>query len=120
MSAFKLPSVELEQLVDYVEKLGIAKAEAEKELHKLTENKKVSMAVALLNCSDVKGTQAHKEAIAMTDESVVMYIDKIADAKELVGNLTSKISAQEHRLRLFQTLSANERREKGFYQRLGD
>ena len=30
MSAFKLPSVELEQLVDYVEKLGIAKAEAEK------------------------------------------------------------------------------------------
>lgn len=120
MSAFKLPSIELEQLVDYVEKLGLQKAEAERELHKLTENKKVAMAVALLNCADVKGTQAHKEAIAVTDEGVVMYIDKIADAKKLVTELTSKISAQEHRLRLFQTLSANERREKGFYQRLGD
>ncbi len=120
MSAFKLPSIELEQAVDYVEKLGIKKSEAESELYKLTEQKKVAMSIALINVSDLKVTQAQKEAIATTDEEVISFIDKIADAKELVSKLTSKINAEEHRLRLFQTLSANERREKSFYQRLGD
>ena len=48
MSAFKLPSIELEQAVDYVEKLGIKKAEAEKNLYRLTEEKKVN-AKKLLN-----------------------------------------------------------------------
>ena len=34
MSAFKLPSIELEQAVDYVEKLGIKKPEDEKKKKK--------------------------------------------------------------------------------------
>ena len=120
MSAFNLPSIQLEQAVDYVEKLGIKKAEAEKNLYRLTEEKKVAMSIALINVADLKGTQAHKEAVATTDEDVISFINKIADAKELVASLTSKINAEEHRLRLFQTISANERREKGFYQKLGD
>ena len=107
-------------LRDDVEKLGIKKAEAEKNLYRLTEEKKVAMSIALINVADLKGTQAHKEAVATTDEDVISFINKIADAKELVASLTSKINAEEHRLRLFQTISANERREKGFYQKLGD
>tara|TARA_R100001594_G_scaffold150644_1_gene213032 strand:+ start:1005 stop:1352 length:348 start_codon:yes stop_codon:yes gene_type:complete len=114
-----LPDVELEQALEYHDKLITKRAKATSDVYKYTEQRKIAFSIALINASDLKMTQPMKEAVANSNEDVVNYTEKIAKAKEEESLLTGKINNLEHKLRLFQTLSANERREKGFYQQNG-
>ena len=116
---FKVPDIELEQALDYHDKLTEKRAKATADIYKYTEQRKIAYSLAMINTADLKATQSMKDSIASTDEDVIKYVDKIAEAKEQESLLTGKINNLEHKLRLFQTLSANERREKGFYQQNG-
>tara|TARA_Y100001973_G_C5205784_1_gene341478 strand:+ start:4003 stop:4359 length:357 start_codon:yes stop_codon:yes gene_type:complete len=116
---FKLPDIELEQALDYHDKLTEMKAKATADVYKYTEKRKIAYSIAMINTADLKATQSMKDSIANSDVDVIKYVDMIADAKEKESLYTGKINNLEHKLRLFQTLSANERREKGFYQQNG-
>ena len=117
---FKLPQLELEQALDYHAKLVELRAKATGDVYKYTKKREVAFSLALINTAERKATQPMRDAIANTDEDVMKYNDMIADAKQSESLSTGKINNLDHKLRLFQTVSANARREKGFYQQNGD
>ena len=53
---FRLPDVELEQALEYHDKLITKRAKATSDVYKYTEQRKIAFSIALINASDLKMT----------------------------------------------------------------
>ena len=114
----KLGDQELEKMIHEISVMGQSLGEAESLYEKLVSEVKYKKDLAFIKLKDIKMTLREKEAVANTQEDIIEYIDKIADAKKEYIALRHKIKAREIWCDMFRSINSKTKREMKFYQEL--